>query len=173
MWIVASGAALAGGAYLLYSAWSDADRKDKEDGDEPASQPESSAPMTPPRGQALPVGGSPASQASGIVKEMLSQDVLLTPLRVRESHYTRLLAEHAAKGHIPEEEVRQYRQQYGIVRQLTHVLETQPENTEHILHLMQMLQDSGDPPPDPSSDPRLSLSPHSNPRLSFSPLHYT
>jgi len=43
------------------------------------------------------------------------QEALLTPLKLKESHYTRLLAEHAAQGHIPEDEVQVYRQQYGIV----------------------------------------------------------
>ena len=44
------------------------------------------------------------------------------------------------QGHIPEGEVDQYRQQYGIVQQLTYMLETEPHNTPKLLHLMQLLQ---------------------------------
>jgi len=55
--------------------------------------------------------------------------------------------------------VEQYRQQYAIVQELTSMLETEPQNTPKLLHLMQLLQESGDPPPNPTTDPRLSLSP--------------
>ena len=236
--------------------------------------------------------GSPSpAPADALVQSLLTQEALLTPFKQRESHYTRLLAEHAAQvrdvharsswrvgsclqyphacairacihackhtparlcalppvpmparacsahpntfslsvclppaaflpmrqGHIPEGEVDQYRQQYGIVQQLTYMLETEPHNTPKLLHLMQLLQvyffhfiviislflcskrsrspslylsltfpsppppspalppsphrfllathppaltqESGDPPPNPTTDPRLSLSP--------------
>ena len=76
-----------------------------------------------------------------MVKTMLSPEAMLVPLKHRESHYTRLLAENAAHGNIPADEVDQYRKQFSIVQELTHALETQPENTERILHLMQLLQD--------------------------------
>jgi hypothetical protein len=159
--------------------------------------------------------GSPSpAPADALVQSLLTQEALLTPLKHRESHYTRLLAEHAAQvrdvrarsscrvgsclqyphacairacihackhtparlcapppvpiparacsahpnpfslsvclppavslpmrqGHIPEGEVEQYRQQYGIVQQLTYMLETEPHNTPKLLHLMQLLQ---------------------------------
>ena len=44
------------------------------------------------------------------------------------------------QGHIPEGEVQQYREQYAIVQQLTSMLETEPQNTPKLLHLMQLLQ---------------------------------
>jgi hypothetical protein len=149
--------------------------------------------------------GSPSpAPADALVQSLLTQEALLTPFKQRESHYTRLLAEHAAQvrdvrarsswrvgsacstrmrvpfarvsmrasirlhghrahacpsnhislpvclppvvslpmrqGHIPEGEVEQYRQQYGIVQQLTYMLETEPHNTPKLLHLMQLLQ---------------------------------
>ena len=156
VWLLASGAAVASGAYLLYCAWSQVEREEEEGAPPPGY-------VTPRREARDGSEGSSARTPGGserdMVKTLLSPEAMLVPLKHRESHYTRLLAENAAHGNIPADEVDQYRKQFSIVQELTHALETQPENTERILHLMQLLQDSGEPPRNPNLDRRLSFTP--------------
>ena len=92
---------------------------------------------------------SQSPQANGLVQSMLSQETLFTPLRQRESYYTKFLAERGEN--LPEDELNRYRRQFGLVRKICEVLEKEPFDVNKLLYLMQLLQDSGDPPPDVNS----------------------
>eukprot|EP00960_Hanusia_phi_P053911 762497-Hanusia_phi.AAC.5 len=96
-------------------------------------------------------GGSTleSPQGSGLVQSMLSQETLFTPLRQRESYYTKFLAERGEN--LPEEELNRYRRQFGLVKKICQVLEKEPFDVNKLLYLMQLLQDSGDPPPEVNS----------------------
>jgi hypothetical protein len=77
---------------------------------------------------------------------MLTQEALLSPLKERESQYSRFLRTRGAS--LPEASLATYQMQHHLVQDLCRVLETDPHNVTKVLGLMQTLQDSGEPPVD-------------------------
>eukprot|EP00290_Baffinella_frigidus_P048076 CAMPEP_0180393456 /NCGR_PEP_ID=MMETSP0989-20121125/33758_1 /TAXON_ID=697907 /ORGANISM="non described non described, Strain CCMP2293" /LENGTH=82 /DNA_ID=CAMNT_0022395339 /DNA_START=26 /DNA_END=271 /DNA_ORIENTATION=+ len=81
---------------------------------------------------------NPATPVSEVVQSMLTQEALLSPLKDRESQYTRFLQTRTHS--LPEAQVATYKMQHQLVKDLCRVLETDQHNVNKVLGLMQTLQ---------------------------------
>jgi peroxin-19 len=81
-----------------------------------------------------------------MMQQLLSKEILHEPMREIGERYPKWLEEH--KASLSKEEYDRYYHQYELIKELTVVYETDSENFNKIMDLMQKMQECGQPPSD-------------------------
>ncbi|PIM97784.1 40 kDa farnesylated protein associated with peroxisome [Handroanthus impetiginosus] len=81
-----------------------------------------------------------------MMQQLLSKEILHEPMKEIGERYPLWLEANKAK--LQEEEYARYSHQYELIRDLNQVYETEPENFNKIVELMQKMQECGQPPND-------------------------
>ncbi|GLJ04799.1 hypothetical protein SUGI_0003700 [Cryptomeria japonica] len=94
------------------------------------------------------LGGSQDMQSmvATMMHQLLSKEILHEPMKEIGERYPKWLE--AKKATISTEDYKRYSDQYELIKQLCQVYETQPDNFEKIVELMQKMQECGQPPSD-------------------------
>eukprot|EP00271_Cylindrocystis_brebissonii_P023268 TRINITY_DN956_c0_g1_i1.p1 TRINITY_DN956_c0_g1~~TRINITY_DN956_c0_g1_i1.p1 ORF type:complete len:368 (-),score=103.29 TRINITY_DN956_c0_g1_i1:823-1926(-) len=90
--------------------------------------------------------GGVESLMDGMMRQLLSRDVLEEPMREISARYPTWLAEHAAE--LAPEDVARYTRQQECIKELCHLYDSEPDNFDKILEVMQRMQECGQPPPE-------------------------
>ncbi|XP_051115216.1 peroxisome biogenesis protein 19-1-like [Andrographis paniculata] len=81
-----------------------------------------------------------------MMRDLLSKEVLHDPMKEIGERYPTWLNENKAK--LTEEEYARYSHQYELIQDLNRLYETEPDNFNKIVELMQKMQECGQPPND-------------------------
>eukprot|EP00252_Welwitschia_mirabilis_P002167 TRINITY_DN12078_c0_g1_i1.p1 TRINITY_DN12078_c0_g1~~TRINITY_DN12078_c0_g1_i1.p1 ORF type:complete len:254 (+),score=63.62 TRINITY_DN12078_c0_g1_i1:221-982(+) len=94
------------------------------------------------------LGGSQDMQTvvDTMMHQLLSKEILYEPMKEIGEKYPQWLE--AKKSSLSKEDFTRYTHQHSLIKQLCCVYETEPENFEKIVDLMQKMQDCGQPPND-------------------------
>lgn len=94
------------------------------------------------------IGGTQDMQSvvDTMMHQLLSKEILHEPMKEIGERYPKWLEER--KATISKEDYERYFRQYELIKQLCKVYETEPENFDKIVELMQKMQDCGQPPSD-------------------------
>ena len=90
--------------------------------------------------------GELKDMVNGVMKQLLSKEVLYEPLKEISTKYPKWLEENGEK--ISKEDYERYSRQESIIKQLCLVYESSNSDFEDVLHLMQEIQSCGQPPED-------------------------
>eukprot|EP00890_Picochlorum_soloecismus_P000489 jgi/Picsp_1/1440/NSC_04919-R1_protein len=88
--------------------------------------------------------GLPTQFLDGIMKQLVSKDVLYQPMKDICEKYPSWLEKE--KGTLDSDDYRKYHDQYTIISKMCKLYETDPENFGMIMHLLQEMQQLGEPP---------------------------
>ncbi|KAK4483607.1 hypothetical protein RD792_010806 [Penstemon davidsonii] len=81
-----------------------------------------------------------------MMQQLLSKDILYEPMKEIGERYPKWLEENKSK--LSDEEYARYSKQYDSIKDLNQVYETEPDNFNKIVELMQKMQECGQPPND-------------------------
>ncbi|KAI3468946.1 hypothetical protein Pfo_025609 [Paulownia fortunei] len=81
-----------------------------------------------------------------MMQQLLSKEILHEPMKEIGERYPIWLEENKAK--LTDEEYARYSHQYELIKDLNQVYETEPDNFNKIVELMQKMQECGQPPND-------------------------
>ncbi|GAV88204.1 Pex19 domain-containing protein [Cephalotus follicularis] len=81
-----------------------------------------------------------------MMQQLLSKDILHEPMKEIGERYPKWLIEHEAS--LSKEDYESYSQQYELIKELNGVYESDPDNYNKIVELMQKMQECGQPPND-------------------------
>lgn len=81
-----------------------------------------------------------------MMQQLLSKEVLHEPMKEIGQKYPKWLEDH--KSNLSSEDFDRYFHQYEFIKELNIVYETEPENFNKIVELMQKMQECGQPPND-------------------------
>ncbi|XP_059657552.1 peroxisome biogenesis protein 19-2-like [Cornus florida] len=81
-----------------------------------------------------------------MMQQLLSKEILHEPMKEIGERYPKWLEEH--KASLSKEEYDRYFRQYLLIKNLNEVYETEPDNFNKIVELMQKMQECGQPPND-------------------------
>jgi len=84
------------------------------------------------------------SVVDGMMKQLLSKQIMYEPIKAICEKYPEWLAENQSK--LSEEDYTRYGKQYQYVQRICAVYETTPDNHERLVELMQDMQEYGKPP---------------------------
>ncbi|KAH9327586.1 hypothetical protein KI387_007764, partial [Taxus chinensis] len=84
------------------------------------------------------------SMVATMMHQLLSKEILHEPMKEIGERYPKWLE--AKKATLSNEDHERYSHQYELIKQLCQVYETQADNFEKIVELMQKMQDCGQPP---------------------------
>jgi peroxin-19 len=79
-----------------------------------------------------------------VMKQLLDRDIMYEPMKEVCSRFPKYLAEH--KETLSPEEYTRYGTQYQYFQRIVHVYETEPNNFDRLMELMQDVQEYGQPP---------------------------
>jgi len=79
-----------------------------------------------------------------VMKQLLDRDIMYEPMKEVCSRFPKYLAEH--KDRLSSEEYTRYGTQYQYFQRIVHVYETEPNNFDRLMELMQDIQEYGQPP---------------------------
>ncbi len=79
-----------------------------------------------------------------VMKQLLDRDVMYEPMKEVCTRFPKYLAEH--KKTLSPEEYTRYGTQYQYFQRIVHVYETEPNNFDRLMELMQDIQEYGQPP---------------------------
>lgn len=82
----------------------------------------------------------------GMMKQLLSKEIMYEPIKAICDKYPEWLAENEPK--LKKEEYERFGKQYQYIQRIVAVYETQPDNFERLMELMQDMQECGQPPAD-------------------------
>lgn len=101
----------------------------------------------------------------GMMKQLLSKDLMYTPMKQICEKFPRWLANNRTT--LPRDEYEKYGRQYQCFQQLIMCYETEPDNFSKLTALMQDLQEYGNPPAEIIKDlaPGIELTPDGIPTL--------
>ena len=107
---------------------------------------------------------------NGVMKQLLSKDVLYEPLKEISTKYPTWLEENGDK--ISKEDRDRYTRQQNIIKQLCLVYESSNSDFEDVLCLMQEIQSCGQPPEDIIHElaPDLQVGPDGLPSAGVDPM---
>lgn len=88
--------------------------------------------------------GLPTQFLDGIMKQLVSKDVLYQPMKDICEKYPSWLEKE--KGTLNPDDYRKYHDQYTIISKMCKLYETDPENFSMIMNLLQQMQQLGEPP---------------------------
>ncbi|CAA0820589.1 Peroxisome biogenesis protein 19-1 [Striga hermonthica] len=81
-----------------------------------------------------------------MMQQLLSKEILHEPMKEIGERYPKWLQENKPK--LSDEQYAQYSHQYELIKDLNQVYETEPDNFNKIVELMQKVQECGQPPND-------------------------
>ena len=79
-----------------------------------------------------------------VMKQLLDRDIMYEPMKEVCTRFPKYLAEH--KDRLSPEEYTRYGTQYQYFQRIVHVYETEPNNFDRLMELMQDIQEYGQPP---------------------------
>lgn len=79
-----------------------------------------------------------------VMKQLLDRDIMYEPMKEVCTRFPKYLAEH--KDILSSEEYTRYGTQYQYFQRIVHVYETEPNNFDRLMELMQDIQEYGQPP---------------------------
>ena len=79
-----------------------------------------------------------------VMKQLLDRDIMYEPMKEVCTRFPKYLAEH--KDTLSPEEYTRYGTQYQYFQRIVHVYETEPNNFDRLMELMQDIQEYGQPP---------------------------
>lgn len=86
------------------------------------------------------------SMVETMMQQLLSKEILHEPMKEIGERYPIWLTQNKAK--LTDEEYTRYSRQYELIRDLNQVYETEPDNFNKVVELMQKMQECGQPPND-------------------------
>jgi len=103
----------------------------------------------------------------GMMKQLLSKDIMYEPMKKVNDRYPRWLAEH--KERLSKDDYNRYGQQYQYFQRIVAVYETEPDNFPRLTELMQDIQEFGQPPADIIKElaPELEFDEEGMPKMDF------
>ncbi|KAL6952705.1 hypothetical protein U1Q18_019387 [Sarracenia purpurea var. burkii] len=81
-----------------------------------------------------------------MMQQLLSKEILHEPMKEIGERYPKWLEEHKSK--LSKDEYERYSHQYALIKDLVQAYETEPDNFNKIVELMQKMQECGQPPND-------------------------
>lgn len=81
-----------------------------------------------------------------MMRDLLSKEILHEPMKEIGERYPTWLEENKAK--LTQEDYTRYSHQYELIQDLNRLYETEPDNFNKIVELMQKMQECGQPPND-------------------------
>lgn len=106
-----------------------------------------------------------ASTMENMMKQLISKEVMYTPIQQVCEKFPEWLADNEAK--LSKEEYENYGKQYQYFQQIIATYDTEPENSNRIMELMQEMQEYGQPPAEIIKDlaPGLEVGENGMPKL--------
>ena len=80
----------------------------------------------------------------GMMRQLLSKDVMYDPMKQITAKFPEWLAEH--EDSLPEEDYERYGRMYQYFQKIVAVYESEPNNHQRLMELMQDMQECGQPP---------------------------
>ena len=80
----------------------------------------------------------------GMMRQLLSKDVMYDPMKQITAKFPEWLAEH--EDSLPEEDYERYGRMYQYFQKIVSVYESEPNNHQRLMELMQDMQECGQPP---------------------------
>jgi len=87
-----------------------------------------------------------ADMMEKIMGTFMSKDVMYDPMKEMKEKYPAWLEQH--KSQLTTEQYSNYDRQYQCIKTICQVYETEPDNVQKVVSLMQQMQETGQPPAD-------------------------